>query len=323
MKRAPARRDRARPRDAAHGRPHASCARSWPRTRSRSWSAPAWPARAPRPALRALEEGAVEIVTKPQLGVKDFLEESAILILRRRARGRDGARPRRPRSADRLPPAPGRTPAPPAAARAGAAPRPPTRWWPSGASTGGTEALRELLEALPPDAPGIVIVQHMPEGFTRAFAERLDRTCRDRGEGGRRRRPGAGRAARSSRPGNRHLRLRAQRRALRRGGRPTARSSRATGPASTCSSARSPQAAGPNAVGVILTGMGDDGAARPAGDEARRAPPRSPRTRRPASSSACRKEAIARGRRRRGVFLGSQIPAAVLRRAAGDLRCRR
>ena len=46
-----------------------------------------------------------------------------------------------------------------------------------GASTGGTEALRALLEVLPPDAPGIVIVQHMPEVFTRAFANRLDSLC--------------------------------------------------------------------------------------------------------------------------------------------------
>jgi two-component system chemotaxis response regulator CheB len=46
-----------------------------------------------------------------------------------------------------------------------------------GASTGGTEALREVLEALPANAPGIVIVQHMPEHFTRAFARRLDSLC--------------------------------------------------------------------------------------------------------------------------------------------------
>ena len=46
-----------------------------------------------------------------------------------------------------------------------------------GASTGGTEALRELLEVMPPDAPGMVIVQHMPEVFTRAFANRLDSLC--------------------------------------------------------------------------------------------------------------------------------------------------
>ena len=47
-----------------------------------------------------------------------------------------------------------------------------------GASTGGTEALREFLEAMPLDAPGIVIVQHMPEEFTARFAKRLDQTCR-------------------------------------------------------------------------------------------------------------------------------------------------
>jgi two-component system chemotaxis response regulator CheB len=47
-----------------------------------------------------------------------------------------------------------------------------------GASTGGTEALRELLEAMPLDAPGIVIVQHMPEKFTAQFAARLDKRCR-------------------------------------------------------------------------------------------------------------------------------------------------
>ena len=47
-----------------------------------------------------------------------------------------------------------------------------------GASTGGTEALKIFLEALPPDSPGIVIVQHMPEHFTTAFAKRLDTTCR-------------------------------------------------------------------------------------------------------------------------------------------------
>jgi chemotaxis response regulator CheB len=47
-----------------------------------------------------------------------------------------------------------------------------------GASTGGTEALRIFLEALPHDAPGVVIVQHMPEHFTAAFARRLDGICR-------------------------------------------------------------------------------------------------------------------------------------------------
>lgn len=60
-----------------------------------------------------------------------------------------------------------------------------------GASTGGTEALRVILEALPASAPGIIIVQHMPEKFTAAFARRMDASCANRGEGGRDRRSGA------------------------------------------------------------------------------------------------------------------------------------
>jgi hypothetical protein len=75
-----------------------------------------------------------------------------------------------------------------------------------GASTGGTEALRAILEALPPDASGIVVVQHMPEVFTRTFAERPDRLCRievkEASNGDRVR---AGRALIA--PGNRHTRL--------------------------------------------------------------------------------------------------------------------
>ena len=75
-----------------------------------------------------------------------------------------------------------------------------------GASTGGTEALRVFLEALPLDAPGIVIVQHMPENFTAAFAQRLDGSA-----GSRSRRPRtATRWCRGSvliAPGNRHMLL--------------------------------------------------------------------------------------------------------------------
>ena len=126
-------------------------------------------------ALRALEEGAVEIVTKPKLGVRDFLEESAAMLIET-LRGAAQARVH-PRS--------------PAHARlkdAVTAPLPPrTGSLPGiadgkivalGASTGGTEALRSLLETMPADAPGIVIVQHMPEAFTAAFARRLNETCR-------------------------------------------------------------------------------------------------------------------------------------------------
>jgi two-component system chemotaxis response regulator CheB len=127
-----------------------------------------------------------------------------------------------------------------------------------GASTGGTEALRLILEEMPPDCPGIVIVQHMPEGFTRAFAQRLDSLCRievkEAADGDR---VLEGRALIA--PGNRHLRLR------RTGGlygvevydAPLVSRHRPSVDVLFRSVAES---AASNAVGVLLTGMGDDGA---------------------------------------------------------------
>jgi two-component system chemotaxis response regulator CheB len=127
-----------------------------------------------------------------------------------------------------------------------------------GASTGGTEALRALLEAMPPDAPGIAIVQHMPEGFTAQFARRLDQTCRIEVEEAQPNdRLVSGRALIA--PGNHHL-------VVRRSGAlyfvdvvdgPPVSLHRPSVDVLFRSAA---QAAGPNAVGVILTGMGDDGA---------------------------------------------------------------
>ena len=207
--------------------------------------------------LRALEEGAVEVVTKPRLGVKGFLEESAsVLVDAVRAAALARLRPRRlmPRSTS---PPPGR------ATVTAPAERPALQLTTDkvvaiGASTGGTEALRELLQALPPDAPGVVIVQHMPEAFTRAFADRLSRTCcvevKEAADGDR---VLEGRALIA--PGNRHLRL------LRSGAHYAVEVS--DGPL-VCRHRPSvdvlfrsvAQAAGPNAVGVILTGMGNDGA---------------------------------------------------------------
>jgi two-component system chemotaxis response regulator CheB len=127
-----------------------------------------------------------------------------------------------------------------------------------GASTGGTEALREILEAMPPDAPGTVIVQHMPEVFTRAFADRLNQTCRiEVKEAAAGDRVLEGRALIA--PGNRHTVL------VRSGAHyvvdvqdgPLASRHRPSVDMLFRSVARS---AGPNAVGVILTGMGRDGA---------------------------------------------------------------
>jgi len=127
-----------------------------------------------------------------------------------------------------------------------------------GASTGGTEALKTLLEALPPDAPGIVIVQHMPEMFTRAFANRLDGLCKiSVKEAETNDTVLRGRALIA--PGNHHLLLK------RSGARyyveikegPLVCRHRPSVDVLFRSAARY---AGRNAVGVILTGMGDDGA---------------------------------------------------------------
>jgi len=127
-----------------------------------------------------------------------------------------------------------------------------------GASTGGTEALKSVLEALPADTPGIVIVQHMPELFTRAFADRLDGLCNITvKEAATNDTVLRGRALIA--PGNHHLLLK------RSGARyfveikdgPLVCRHRPSVDVLFRSAARY---AGRNAVGVILTGMGDDGA---------------------------------------------------------------
>jgi two-component system chemotaxis response regulator CheB len=127
-----------------------------------------------------------------------------------------------------------------------------------GASTGGTVALQEFLMAMPPHSPGIVIVQHMPEGFTRSFAERLDKICQIAVQEGRQGdwvTPGKAIIA----PGNHHLLV------SRSGARymvevrqgPLINRHRPSVDVLFRSVAN---AAGANAVGVIMTGMGDDGA---------------------------------------------------------------
>jgi len=127
-----------------------------------------------------------------------------------------------------------------------------------GASTGGTEALKVFLEMLPEDTPGIVIVQHMPENFTAAFAKRLDSTCRVTvKEAQNNDTVVRGRALIA--PGNHHALLK------RSGARyyveikdgPLVSRHRPSVDVLFRSAARY---AGKNAVGVIMTGMGDDGA---------------------------------------------------------------
>ena len=117
-------------------------------------------------AFRALECGAVDVVAKPQIGLRDFLQESAV-VLGDVIRGAAHARLQRRLAFDSRPrrtaPSPAR----------GAADE--SRIIALGASTGGTEALRHILSQFPRNAPGTVVVQHMPEVFTGHFAKRLDR----------------------------------------------------------------------------------------------------------------------------------------------------
>lgn len=127
-----------------------------------------------------------------------------------------------------------------------------------GASTGGTEALREVLEALPAESPAILIVQHMPEKFTSAFARRLDSTCAIRvkeAEDGDVVEAGQALIA----PGNLHMLL------VRNGTRYTVRIEDGPHvsrhrPSVDVMFRSAAQAAGKNALGMLLTGMGDDGA---------------------------------------------------------------
>src|SRR5262249_34827334 len=127
-----------------------------------------------------------------------------------------------------------------------------------GASTGGTEALTRLLPAFPHDAPGIVVVQHMPEGFTAAFAARLHGLSRlevkEAAEGDRLR-PGLALVA----PGNPHalVRRRGDGYEIELSDGPLVSRHRPSVDVLFRSVA---QAAGPSAVGVLMTGMGDDGA---------------------------------------------------------------
>jgi two-component system chemotaxis response regulator CheB len=209
-------------------------------------------------ALRATEEGAVEVVAKPSFDVRGFLLESATMLtdsIRGAAQARlrpRGLAPRRivPSLPPKAPPAPPRLPSAPAYARSLVA---------IGASTGGTEAIRTTLEAMPPDAPGTVIVQHMPEMFTRSFAERLSRICamevREACDGDAVR-PGLALVA----PGGRHLSVRGGpgRFVVEVRDGPLVSRHRPSVDVLFQSVAR---VAGDAAVGVLLTGMGADGAA--------------------------------------------------------------
>lgn len=209
-------------------------------------------------ALKALDLGASEVLSKPRLDSPVARAEAAVRIgdaLRAAASSQPSARkrvmsqsPGEKLTADViLPPLPPRE-------------VPVTEPIVAiGASTGGTNALQTILTALPASAPAIVIVQHMPEHFTRAFAQRLDTLCaievREAADGDV---PRAGLALIA--PGNHHMVLRRQGTQYRVGiiDGPYVGRHRPSVDVLFRSTA---QAAGRNALGAILTGMGDDGAA--------------------------------------------------------------
>ncbi len=210
-------------------------------------------------ALKALEYGAVDIIQKPKVGTKQFLEESRIKIC-------DVIKAAHLSRVKKIKHAPViRDIAPKLTADAVITKAPRAHVIETtekivviGASTGGTEALREFLEVLPLDAPGIVIVQHMPEHFTKAFAQRLDGLCQVTvKEAENNDTVIRGRALIA--PGNRHCLLK------RSGARyfveikegPLVSRHRPSVDVLFRSAARY---AGKNAIGVIMTGMGDDGA---------------------------------------------------------------
>jgi two-component system chemotaxis response regulator CheB len=208
-------------------------------------------------AIRALEIGAVDLITKPKVGIRGFLEESAVLLedtVRAAAKARLNkfrllrGKSAKYNSADAVIPH----------AAPSAATQQREQIVAIGASTGGTEALLHIFEQMPEDCPGIVAVQHMPEGFTAAYAKRLDGICRievRETADGDKVVPGRAYIA----PGNRHTLV------------------RRIGPSYFLEVRDGPlvsrhrpsvnvlfrsvaQAAGSRALGILMTGMGDDGA---------------------------------------------------------------
>src|SRR5262245_5549299 len=154
-------------------------------------------------AVRALEHGAVAIINKPEIDVRGFLEDSAVMLIDT-VLGAAGAKvvapPSRRLTADVVLPARSSLSPPFTAGKVIAI----------GASTGGTQALRLILAEMPIETPGIVIVQHMPEVFTASFAKRLNETCRievKEAESGDRVLKGRALIA----PGNRHMIIRRSR----------------------------------------------------------------------------------------------------------------
>lgn len=195
--------------------------------------------------LRALELGAIDFVAKPQTGIRSTMSEYTEMITDK-IRWASRSKPRKPSTKVKKQPA---ILAPLMTSE---------KLLIIGASTGGTEAIREILERMPLDCPGILIAQHMPGGFTKSFADRLNKICNitvKEAEDGERVLPGHAYIA----PGTHHLKL------IKSGanyicrlddGEPVNRHK----PSCDVLFESSALTAGKNAIGIILTGMGKDGA---------------------------------------------------------------
>lgn len=221
--------------------------------------------------LAALEAGAFEIIQKPKLGTRQFIEESHILLCdvvkaASISNSKKNNKTITNSKKTNIQIKPLSTPVPPKLSADVILPKSEIgniietteKIVVIGASTGGTEALKEFLEQLPSDAPGIVIVQHMPEKFTKSFAERLDSLCKVHVKEAQNK-DSVIRGTVLIAPGNKHTLLK------RSGARyyvevkdgPLVSRHRPSVDVLFRSAARY---AGKNALGIILTGMGDDGA---------------------------------------------------------------
>ncbi len=210
-------------------------------------------------ALKAFDYGAVDIVTKPRMGTKQFLEESRVRICDAvKAAAHARLKPLVKVTINNAPKLTADAVLAPQSNKNQSMIQTTEKIVVVGASTGGTEALRIFLESFPSDSPGIVIVQHMPEHFTASFAARLNDLCSITvKEAANNDTVVRGRALIA--PGNRHLLLK------RSGARyyveikdaPLVSRHRPSVDVLFRSAARY---AGKNCVGVIMTGMGDDGA---------------------------------------------------------------
>jgi len=212
-------------------------------------------ARGSEVTLKALELGAVDFVAKPRIGIQEGLKEASREIVEK-VRIAASARVRRHQVLD-VPPSLTADAVLPAAtlSRVSAT----EKLIIVGASTGGTEAIKAFLMGLPPACPGVLITQHMPGAFTKSFAQRLDSVCRisvKEAEGGERVLPGHAYIA----PGDYHLLL------ARSGANYVTELSDAPPvnrhrPSVDVLFRSAANVAGKNSIGVILTGMGKDGAA--------------------------------------------------------------